>query len=160
MAKQGIKIPEAPGPNHGPWEPKSSLNWQNPSKDMSCSQKSNFLLVDVCYAWNFVTYFSNRFWMTLTQKTTTSIISIFIFHILATSISRSFHLDSFSTALTDVCRSVWTAISIIWHFLFTWSVTMISGLLATSFSIGVNWYIPQNCCLFLFCNSLLLLSSL
>lgn len=58
--------------------------------------------------------------------------SLFLFSILATSISRSFHLDSFSTALTDVCRSVWTAISIIWQ------VTMISGLLATSFSIGVN----------------------
>ena len=61
-------------------------------------------------------YFSSPFLMTPSAPVTTGIVSVPVFHILAISISKSLHLESFSTALTTVSLSDGNVISIICHF--------------------------------------------
>ena len=98
---------------------------KNLSEDVSCSQKSNFLepADDGC-AWNFVNVFFQSVLNNPSAPITTSIVSVSIFHILIL-ISKSLYLDSFSTTLTHVFLSDGTALSIIQHLWFVWSLIIL-----------------------------------
>ena len=62
--------------------------------------------------------------------TITCMALVFIFHILAISISRSLYLLSFSNSLAEILLSHDTLVSVNWHVLFCLCLITISGLLA------------------------------
>ena len=93
---------------------------------MSCSQKSNFLEpVDAGCAWNFVNMFFQSLINDPSAPITTGIVSVSIFHILAVSISKPLFFEGFSTTLTNEFMSDGTAISIIQHLWFVWSLIIL-----------------------------------
>ena len=101
------------------------------------------------------TYFSSSFLMTPSAPITTGIDSVSICHILAISIPKSLYLESFLTTLTYVLNFLAgrTAISIIQHLWFMWSLILWYLVCWPLFLYQCGLAYPQNFCWFIFYNS-------
>ena len=86
--------------------------------------------VNVEVSRDFITVFSNPFFINPKAPVATGIVVVFISHIVLISISRSLYFDSFSVTLTQVFRSDGIAISIRMHSFVVFFLMTISGLLA------------------------------